>query len=119
MIRLLSFNAVLVAAVFVLSSPASAQIIAPPVGGVTLTPLPPAAPPPPRIDVPVVPRLDETPRARGVPVVPQLDEAPRAQHTGRSRRSFGDRVTQCLQDGAAAGLGANDRAAYSRACANR
>jgi hypothetical protein len=32
--------------------------------------------------------------------------------------SFGDRVTPCLHEGAAAGLGPGDRAAYSRGCAN-
>jgi hypothetical protein len=33
--------------------------------------------------------------------------------------SFSDRVVRCLQQGAAAGLGPNDRAAYSRSCANQ
>lgn len=32
--------------------------------------------------------------------------------------SFGDRMTQCLQSGAAIGYGANDISGYSRACAN-
>jgi hypothetical protein len=35
------------------------------------------------------------------------------------RPSFSDRVVGCLQQGAAAGLGPSDRAAYSRACANQ
>jgi hypothetical protein len=35
------------------------------------------------------------------------------------RRSFDERITQCLQDGVASGLGPSARAAYSRACANR
>ena len=32
---------------------------------------------------------------------------------------FGDRVTKCLDDGAAAGLDPNERSHYSRNCANR
>lgn len=84
------------------ASPAFAQILPP--NGAILPPPPPAAPPPPSMAVPVVPKLDE---------MPSPPTAPRAQ------RSFGDRVTQCLDDGAAAGLNPNDRAAYSRSCANR
>ena len=64
----------------------------------------PAPPPPPRIEVPVIPKLDELPQ-------------PRVR--SERRRSFDERITQCLQDGAASGLGPNERAAYSRACANR
>jgi hypothetical protein len=64
----------------------------------------PAPPPPPRIEAPVVPEMDapSQPRVRS-----------------ERRRSFDERITQCLQDGAASGLGPNARAAYSRACANR
>jgi hypothetical protein len=114
------YAAIAVVITLLSAAPAVAQlIIPPPTGGGALIVPPPPAPPPPRVDVPVVPRLDEVPHARGVPAVPALDELPRAQHERRSRRSFGDRVTQCLQDGAAAGLGPSDRAAYSRACANR
>ncbi len=64
----------------------------------------PAPPPPPRIEVPVVPKMD----APSQPAV-----------RSERRRSFDERITQCLQDGAASGLGPNARAAYSRACANR
>ena len=64
----------------------------------------PAPLPPPRIEAPVIPKMD-------VPSQPRAASA--------RRRSFGDRITQCLQDGAAAGLGPSARAAYSRACANR
>lgn len=81
---------------------ALAQIIAPPINPALIVPLP-AAPPPPRIDVPVVPKMDV--------VTP-----PRA---AQSRPSFGQRITDCLQDGAAAGLNSSDRAVYSRNCANR
>jgi hypothetical protein len=115
-----SLSSAIVAVLLILPLPAIAQLIVPPTAGAGAMIVPtPLAPPPPRVDVPVVPRLDEVPHARGVPVVPKLDDMPRAQHSGRSRPSFGDRVTRCLQDGAAAGLGPGDRAAYSRACANR
>lgn len=82
---------------------APAQYIAPP----NLTPpVPPPAPiPPPKIEVPRVPQLDEIP--------PQ----PKA-NLGR-RGSYGKRVRGCLDEAAAMGLGPSDRAAYSRACANR
>lgn len=96
--------AVAAAVVVVLSAaPASAQYIGVPGNPALITPLPPA-PPPPRIEVPVVPKLGDLPRQQNVP---------------QGRRSFSDRITDCLQDGAAAGLGPNDRATYSRACANR
>jgi hypothetical protein len=39
-------------------------------------------------------------------------------HAAR-RGSFGDRISRCLDEGAAAGLGPSDRAAYSRSCANQ
>lgn len=95
--------AVAVIAILMWGAPVSAQIIGTPGSGALIVP-PPSAPPPPRIEV---------------PVVPKLDELPRAQNTPQPRGSFGDRITNCLQDGAAGGLGPNDRAAYSRACANR
>ncbi|ABD88942.1 hypothetical protein [Rhodopseudomonas palustris] len=80
---------------------AQAQI---PPGAAVLSPPPPPAPPPPKIEVPVVPQLDAAPSRPTAPV---------------ARRSFHDRVVDCLDEGAAAGLGPNQRAAYSRACANR
>jgi hypothetical protein len=33
--------------------------------------------------------------------------------------SFSDRITSCLDEAAASGLGPSARAAYSRACANQ
>jgi hypothetical protein len=82
---------------------AMAQVMIPP-GYPLSSPPPPAPPPPPKIEVPVVPKMDEMPRQNPV---------------RSSRKSFGDRITECLQDGAAAGLNPSDRAAYSRSCANR
>lgn len=84
-------------------APASAQMLPP--GSSALTVPPPPAPPPPKIEVPVVPKMGDLPSQNYVPKT-----AP---------PSFGDRITTCLQDGAAAGLSPNDRAAYSRSCANR
>lgn len=68
------------------------------------SPPPPPPPPPPRMDV---------------PVVPQMDAPPRADLKAPPRKSYGRRVTKCLEDGAAAGLDPADRATYSRACANQ
>jgi hypothetical protein len=82
---------------------ASAQLLPP--GGSQFNPPPPPPPPPPRIEVPVVPQMDAPlplPRAKVSP-----------------RGSFSDRIIRCLDEGAAAGLGPNARASYSRACANQ
>jgi hypothetical protein len=99
-----SLMAVIAAVVVALSiAPASAQFIAPPGGGALIVPAPSSPPPPLAV----------------VPVVPKLGDLPRQQNAPQPRNSFGDRITNCLQDGAAAGLGPNDRATYSRSCANR
>jgi hypothetical protein len=75
-----------------------------PPGSSALSPPPPAPPPPPKIEVPVVPQIDAPPSRPTAPL---------------ARKSFGDRVIDCLDDAAAAGMKPNPRAAYSRACANR
>jgi len=81
---------------------ASAQLL-PPGTSALSAPLP-APLPPPRIEVPVVPQLD----------------APLAQnYAPPPRRSFGDRVSTCLSEATASGLGPGESAAYSRACATR
>jgi hypothetical protein len=85
------------------SGPASAQFIPP--GGSQFNPPPPAPPPPPRIAVPAIPQMDAPPSQPYVSVAPST--------------SFGDRIGTCLDEGAAAGLGPNARAAYSRSCALR
>jgi hypothetical protein len=79
-----------------------AQSILP--GGSPLSAPLPQPIPPPKIEVPAIPKMD-------APVT--------HNYAPRSRPSFSDRVTTCLQEGSAAGLGPNDRATYSRACANR
>jgi hypothetical protein len=84
-----------------IGSLAQAQIITPG-GSPLIAPLPPP-PPPPKIEAPVVPKLDELPTRNYVP-------APRP--------SFSDKITTCLEEGAAAGLAPADRAAYSAGCAN-
>ena len=82
---------------------AFAQFIAP--GSSPFNPPLPAPPPPPKIEVPAIPKMDEVPRRSYAPTARQ--------------KSFGDRVTKCLDDAAAAGLGPNERATYSRNCATR
>jgi hypothetical protein len=73
-------------------------------GGSPLNPPLPAPPPPPKIEVPPIPQMD-------VPSQPSLRAAPRP--------SFGDRISRCLDEGAAIGLNTAERSAYSRACANQ
>src|SRR3979490_1314307 len=82
---------------------AVAQTMIPP-GWSQFNPPPPPPPPSPKIEVPVVPQLD-------APVRQSYRPAP--------RRSFSARITTCLEDAAAAGLGPKARAAYSRSCANQ
>jgi hypothetical protein len=83
---------------------AAAQQSIPPGGSIYNPPLPPP-PPPPKIEVPAIPKMD------ALPSQPRVQSAPRA--------SFGDRISRCLDEGAAGGLNQSDRAAYSRSCANR
>ena len=55
-----------------------------------------------------------------MPAIPQMDAPlPVPQVQGLQRGSFGDRISKCLEDGAAAGLGPSERSAYSRGCANQ
>jgi hypothetical protein len=92
------------AAMWVLVAGAAlAQQMIPP-GSSQFNPPPPAPPPSPRIEVPVVPQMDR-PSARSVVLAPPA--------------SFSDRISRCLDEGAAAGLGPSARSAYSRSCANQ
>jgi hypothetical protein len=92
---------VTVAAALAFGGIASAQMIPP--GWSQFNPPLPPPPPSPRIEAPVVPKMD----------------APlRRNFTSTPRPSFSDRITIRLDQGAAAGLGPSDRAACSRACAN-
>jgi hypothetical protein len=92
---------IVVAAIIILTSAASAQVLPP--GGSQFNPPMPPPPQPPRIEVPVVPQMD-------APTIRSYAPAPQP--------SFSDRINSCLDDAAASGLGPNDRAAYSRSCAN-
>jgi hypothetical protein len=82
---------------------ALAQQMIPP-GWSQFNPPPPAPPPSPKIEVPVVPRMN-------------VPSQPRVQSSRRS--SFGERISRCLDEAAASGIRPSARAAYSRACANR
>jgi hypothetical protein len=91
-----------VVAALLIGGVASAQIIPP--GGSQFNPPLPPPPPPPKIEAPVVPQMD-------APISQSYAPAPRP--------SFSDRITTCLDEAAANGLGPGARAAYSRSCANR
>jgi hypothetical protein len=93
--------ACVVSAVFTADA-AFAQILLPGSPQINLPP-PPPPPPPPKIEV---------------PRVPQMDEMPRQNYLPPPRPSFSDRLTTCLDEAAAAGLGPADRQAYARSCAN-
>jgi hypothetical protein len=87
----------------ILAGAGSAQVIPP--GGSQFNPPLPPPPPPPRIEVPVVPQMDAP--------------APQPNYTPAPTPSFGDRISKCLDDAAASGLGPSERSAYSRSCANQ
>jgi hypothetical protein len=86
-------------------------------------PTAPAPIPPPRIEVPVVPKMDNPPPfalQNTTPGTVRQGKPPKqVLKSSRRRNSFSDRVARCLDDGAAWGLGPNERAAYSRSCANQ
>ena len=92
-------SAVVVAVV--VANAAFAQAIPP--GGSQFNPPMPPPPPSPKIEVPAIPQM-------GAPMRQNYAPAPRS--------FFSDRIRTCLDEGAAAGLGPNARAAYSRSCAN-
>lgn len=103
---------------------ANAQIIGPP-GTQPVIPFPtaPPAPPPPRIEVPVVPQMNSPPPfalQNTTPGTVRTDPPSGRNLKPKSqRKSYSNRVARCLEEGAAMGLGPNERAAYSRSCANR
>jgi hypothetical protein len=87
----------------VVATPVFAQQLIPP-GGSKFNPPLPAPPPPPRIEA---------------PVIPQMDAPPIRDYAPAPSTSFSDRITTCLEEAAASGLGPSDREEYSRSCANR
>jgi hypothetical protein len=54
-----------------------------------------------------------------VPAIPQMDAPIQYNYAPAPRPSFSDRINTCLDEAAAGGLGPNERAAYSRTCANQ
>jgi hypothetical protein len=92
-----------VAAAVLFAGAASAQVLIPRGGSQFNPPLPPPLPAP-NIAPPVIPQMD-------APVSPNYAPA--------SGPSFSDRITTCLDQAAASGLGPSERAAYSRSCANQ
>ena len=82
--------------------PASAQDPTFPQPNLYAPPLPPI--PPPKLEIPKIPKMGEVASPPGVKM-PQ-------------RGSFSDRVSRCIDEGAAWGLGPNEGSAYARACAN-
>ncbi|MFO1108237.1 MAG: hypothetical protein U1E61_03520 [Bradyrhizobium sp.] len=99
--RTLKFGCLVVLALW--APGAFAQFVPP--GSSPFNPPPPTPPPPPSMAVPAIPKMDELPKRSYAPIAPQP--------------SFGERVTKCLDDAAAAGLGPNERTTYSRNCATR
>jgi len=91
-----------VASALIFANAVSAQVIPP--GGSQFNPPLPPPPRPPKIEVPVIPRMD---------ALPQPNYAP------TPGPSFGERIGKCLDDAAASGLAPGEREAYSRSCANR
>ena len=53
------------------------------------------------------------------PAIPQMDAPPIGNYAPAPSTSFSDRITTCLDEAAASGLGPSDREEYSRSCANR
>ena len=99
---------------------AQAQVIIPP-STVPIVPPPPPIPPP-RVEVPAVPKMNSPPPFELQNTTPGRIQAdtPLAQRRAKhAPPSYGDRVSRCLEEGAALGLGPNERSEYSRACANR
>ena len=90
------------AAALLIGEGASAQSLLP--GTSQFNPPLPPPPPPPKIEV---------------PRIPQPGAQPTYDYRPAPRPSFGDRISKCLDDAAAAGLGPADRANYSRMCANQ
>ena len=99
-----SLGFLIIICALVLAGAAHAQLPLIGPGSSALNPPLPEPPPPPRIEVPPIPQMDAP------------APAPSVQFSGRG--SFGDRISRCLDEGAAAGLNIAQRSAYSRVCAN-
>jgi hypothetical protein len=104
-----------------LGTGALAQVYTTPSGRAVLPP-PPAPPPPPAITVPVVPKMDSPPSfelQNTTPSYVQQGKPPAQVLKTPRRKSFGQRMSRCLDEGAAMGLGPGERSAYARNCAQQ
>ncbi|GAA3851648.1 hypothetical protein AFIC_001358 [[Pseudomonas] carboxydohydrogena] len=104
-----------------LGATAFAQVYTTP-GGRAVLPPPPAPPPPPAITVPQVPTMNSPPPFALQNTTPGYvhEGKPPAQVLKPQRReSFDRRISRCLDEGAAMGLGPGERSAYSRNCAHQ
>jgi hypothetical protein len=101
--RMFIIAPVVFAVTLIAADAASAQVQLIPPGGSQFNPPPILPPPPPKIEV---------------PKIPQMDEVARPSYQVSPRPSFSDRVSTCLDEATASGLGPAEREAYSRACAN-
>lgn len=100
---------------------AIAQIYTTP-GGRAVRPPPPAPPPPPAITVPQVPTMNSPPPFELQNTTPghvQQGRPPAQVLKPQKRDSFGRRMSDCLAEGAAMGLGPGERSAYARSCAHQ
>ena len=117
--------AIVLALAAIISGQAQAQLFPPGcVNNQPVIPFPvaPPAPPPPPIVVPKVPQMNSPPPFALQNTTPGYvtQETPPKRVLKRDRGpSFSDRVARCLDDGAAWGMNPNQRAAYSRSCANQ
>ena len=76
----------------------------------------PTSPPPNLLPPPHPP---PTPPLAEIPKIPKMGEIPTSPRAALPRqKSFNRQVQECIEEGAAAGLGPNERAAYSRSCVN-
>lgn len=124
-----SMRTIIIAVFMAAAIPAHAQIFQQPgsfqgPGNSPVIPYPtaPPSPPPPKIEVPAVPKMNSPPPFELQNTRPGLveNDPPKTNLKPLSqRKSFSKRVTRCLEEGAALGLGPNERAAYSRSCANQ
>lgn len=100
---------------------AFAQIYTTPSGRAVLPP-PPAPPPPPAITVPQVPTMNSPPLfelQNTTPGYVQPGKPPKQVLKPQRRESFDRRMSRCLDEGAAMGLGPGQRSAYARNCAHQ
>ncbi|RTL50367.1 MAG: hypothetical protein EKK40_12695 [Bradyrhizobiaceae bacterium] len=108
--------------------PAAAQIFQTPgtfqgPGNSPVIPYPtaPPRPAPPPVYVPQVPQMNSPPSFQLQNTKPSLVESdpPQTSLKPQHRKSYGQRFTRCLNEGAAMGLTPNERNSYARSCAQQ